>query len=51
MASKGNIELNKGIPAIKDAFVVLVKTEWNAHIVDKLEAGCKKDFEAKRRYI
>lgn len=42
MASKGNIELNKGIPTLKDAFVVIVKTEWNAHIVDKLEAGCKK---------
>jgi 6,7-dimethyl-8-ribityllumazine synthase len=42
MASIGNTELNKGIPTIKDAFVVIVKTEWNAHIVDKLEAGCKK---------
>jgi 6,7-dimethyl-8-ribityllumazine synthase len=42
MASKGNIELNKGIPVLKDAFVVIVKTEWNAHIVDKLESGCKK---------
>ena len=42
MASKGNTELSKGIPTIKDAFVVIVKTEWNAHIVDKLEAGCKK---------
>jgi 6,7-dimethyl-8-ribityllumazine synthase len=42
MASKGNTELNKGIPVIADAFVVIVKTEWNAHIVDKLEGGCKK---------
>jgi 6,7-dimethyl-8-ribityllumazine synthase len=42
MASKGNIELNKGIPQITDAFVVIVKTEWNAHIINKLEAGCKK---------
>jgi 6,7-dimethyl-8-ribityllumazine synthase len=42
MSSKGNTELNKGIPDLKDAFVVIVKTEWNAHIVDKLEAGCKK---------
>jgi 6,7-dimethyl-8-ribityllumazine synthase len=42
MASKGNIELNKGIPVLKDAFVLIVKTEWNAHIVDKLESGCKK---------
>ncbi len=42
MASKGNTSLNKGIPLIKDAFVVIVKTEWNEHIVNKLEAGCKK---------
>jgi 6,7-dimethyl-8-ribityllumazine synthase len=42
MASKGNTELNKGIPTIKDAFVVIVKTEWNATIVNKLESGCKK---------
>jgi 6,7-dimethyl-8-ribityllumazine synthase len=45
MATKGNTNVNKGIPAIKDAFVVIVKTEWNAHIVDKLEAGCKKLFK------
>jgi 6,7-dimethyl-8-ribityllumazine synthase len=42
MASKGNKTLNKGIPAIKDAFVVIVKTEWNNTIVDKLEAGAAK---------
>ena len=42
MASKGNTSLNKGIPTIKDAFVVIVKTEWNKHIVDKLEAGAIK---------
>ena len=46
MASKGNTSLNKGIPTIKDAFVVIVKTEWNAPIVNKLEAGCKKVFKA-----
>src|SRR4051812_3201328 len=39
MASEGNKTLNKGIPEIKDAFVIIVKTEWNKHIVDKLEAG------------
>jgi 6,7-dimethyl-8-ribityllumazine synthase len=39
MASKGNKTLHKGIPQIKDAFVIIVKTEWNKHIVDKLEAG------------
>ncbi|MEP6684756.1 MAG: 6,7-dimethyl-8-ribityllumazine synthase [Parafilimonas sp.] len=37
MASKGNTSLQKGIPQIKDAFVIIVKTEWNNHIVDKLE--------------
>jgi len=46
MATKGNTSLNKGIPSIKDAFVVIVKTEWNAPIVNKLEAGCKKIFKA-----
>ena len=30
----------EGIQNIKDAFVVLVKTEWNAAIVDELERGC-----------
>lgn len=24
----------------KDAYIVLIKTEWNQHIVDKLEDGC-----------
>lgn len=42
MATKGNTSLNKGIPALKDAFVIIVKTEWNAPIVNKLEAGVKK---------
>lgn len=42
MATQGNIELNKGIPSLQDAFVVIVKTEWNAHIIDRLEEGCIK---------
>jgi 6,7-dimethyl-8-ribityllumazine synthase len=42
MATTGNTSLHKGIPTTKDAFVVIVKTEWNAHIVNKLEAGAKK---------
>ncbi len=46
MATPGNKSLHKGIPPIGDAFVVIVKTEWNAHIVDKLERGCKKIFKA-----
>jgi len=36
--------LNTGIPDIEDACVVLVKTEWNAEIVDELERGCLKVF-------
>lgn len=42
MATKGNKTLHKGIPKIKDAFVIIVKTEWNKNIVDKLEAGAVK---------
>ena len=30
----------EGIQHVKDAFVVLVKTEWNAPVVDELEKGC-----------
>ncbi len=45
MASKGNTKLNKGIPTVKDAFVIIIKTEWNAAIADKLEAGCKKTLK------
>ena len=40
MSTQGNTELNKGIPHIQDAFVIIVKTEWNAHIIDRLEKGC-----------
>ena len=39
MASKGNKTLNKGTPKLKDAFIIIVKTEWNSVIVDKLEKG------------
>jgi len=48
MASKGNKKLIetaiKGLP--EGATIVIVKTEWNAHIIDKLEAGCKKILKA-----
>ncbi|MCX6205962.1 MAG: 6,7-dimethyl-8-ribityllumazine synthase [Bacteroidetes bacterium] len=46
MASKGNTIVSKGIPSLKDAFVVIVKTEWNAHIINKLESGVKKILKA-----
>lgn len=39
MSTEGNKTLYKGIPNLKDAFIVIVKTEWNAAIVDKLEEG------------
>ncbi len=42
MASKGNKILYEGIPAIEDAFIVIVKTEWNPTIVNKLEEGTIK---------
>ncbi len=29
----------------KDAFIVLVKTEWNAAIVDELEKGCVSELQ------
>ena len=32
----------KDIQHIRDVLVVLVKTEWNAEIVDELEKGCLK---------
>jgi 6,7-dimethyl-8-ribityllumazine synthase len=42
MATKGNTTLLKGIPKLKDAFVTIIKTEWNSAIVNKLEVGVKK---------
>jgi len=48
MASVRNSKLLKeikGIQQVKDALVVLVKTEWNAAIVDELERGCQKVLE------
>ncbi|HPH22676.1 MAG TPA: 6,7-dimethyl-8-ribityllumazine synthase [Chitinophagaceae bacterium] len=46
MATKGNTTLHKGIPTKTDAFVVIVKTEWNSAIVNKLETGAKKVLKA-----
>ncbi|MES2881605.1 MAG: 6,7-dimethyl-8-ribityllumazine synthase [Bacteroidota bacterium] len=45
MSSTGNNTLKQqieGIQQLKDALVVLVKTEWNSPIVDELEQGCKR---------
>ncbi len=47
MASTGNITLLEGIPEIEDAFVVIVKTEWNTNIVGKLEEGAINILKAR----
>ena len=47
MAQVANSKLYEqieGIQQLKDALVVLVKTEWNADIIDELERGCVKVF-------
>ena len=47
MADVSNSKLFKSIEDIqelKDVLVVLVKTEWNAEIVDELERGCLNVF-------
>jgi 6,7-dimethyl-8-ribityllumazine synthase len=38
---KSRLNKSQGILS-KNAFVVIVRTEWNAAIVDELENGCKK---------
>ena len=47
MSVANNIFLHKieGIRKLKDALIILVKTEWNAALVDELEAGCKRILE------
>jgi 6,7-dimethyl-8-ribityllumazine synthase len=45
MSATGNsklLQIDTGILNLQDACVVIVKTEWNADIVDSLEDGCKK---------
>jgi len=38
------LNIDAGIPK-KNACIVLVKTEWNAAIVDELEKGCREKLE------
>ncbi len=47
MADISNSKLlnDTGISPAKDACIVLVKTEWNAAIVDELERGCRETLE------
>ena len=40
--SSKNLTDTTGIQLTKDAFVVIVKTEWNAHVVNVLEQGAVK---------
>lgn len=39
-ANQQLLHIDKGIGQPADAFIVLVKTEWNAAIVNELEKGC-----------
>ena len=43
MSSSG--KTTTAIPKLKNASVVVVRTEWNAAIVDELFAGCQKVLE------
>jgi 6,7-dimethyl-8-ribityllumazine synthase len=43
MSSSGKSKT--AIPKLKNASVVVVRTEWNANIVDELFSGCKKMLE------
>ena len=40
--NSSNLYNTSGIQNLKDACVVIVRTEWNAETIDKLEAGCIK---------
>lgn len=46
--STSNIFSTSGIQLPKDACVVIVRTAWNAEVVDKLEEGCIKILEANK---
>jgi 6,7-dimethyl-8-ribityllumazine synthase len=42
---KSNLKKNTGIRINKDACVVIVRTEWNAAVVDELEKGCLSELK------
>lgn len=53
MATKGNANLlieNTGAGDLSSACIVMVKTDWNAYIVDALEEGCKQMLTAHTIY-
>ncbi len=39
------LHIDTGILDVQDACIVLVKTEWNAAIVDELERGCISELQ------
>lgn len=45
MSTDGNKALIQGIPHVKDAFVVIVKTEWNATYTDEMSKGAIEILE------
>ena len=45
--SSSNLYDTTGIQLPKDACVVIVRTEWNAAIINKLEEGCTKVLKEK----
>ncbi len=49
MSSSGKTKTSA--PKIKKASVVLVRTEWNARVVDELHAGCKKILSAEKAVL
>ncbi len=49
MSSSGKTKTSN--PKIKKASVVLVRTEWNAQVVDELYAGCKKILSAEKALL
>jgi 6,7-dimethyl-8-ribityllumazine synthase len=50
MATRGNRKLTEskptGTPSTAGACVVIVRTDWNASILDELEKGCRKVLRA-----
>ncbi len=46
MSATGNNVLLEGIPKVKDAFIIIVKTEWNAEFVNELERGAIRLLES-----
>ncbi|GAB3027247.1 6,7-dimethyl-8-ribityllumazine synthase [Niabella terrae] len=53
MASTGNSKVIHSDTGIfkQDAFIVLVKTEWNASITDELERGCLEELQARNARV